>query len=72
MRDLGFGDGYRHAHSEQTELGAYAPGEQYFPDDVEPQQFYFPESAGLESKIKARLQRLAELDQQAVTRRWQD
>lgn len=72
MRDLGYGEGYRHAHNEQTDVGAYAAGESYFPEQLEPQQFYSPQSVGLEVKIKARLQQLALLDQQANSRDGED
>ena len=72
MRDLGYGEGYRHAHNEQTDVGAYAAGESYFPEQLEPQQFYSPQAAGLEVKIKARLQQLAQLDQQANSRDGED
>ncbi|MEC7975303.1 MAG: replication-associated recombination protein A [Pseudomonadota bacterium] len=72
MRDLGYGDGYRHAHDEQTDAGAYAPGENYFPEQVIPQKFYRPQGAGLEAKIKARLERLAQLDQHAPSARGED
>ena len=72
MRNIGYGEGYRHAHSEQTDVGAYAAGENYFPEQLTKQQFYVPQSAGLESKIKSRLERLAELDQQATNKRRED
>ncbi len=69
MKGLGYGDGYRYAHSEDTQEGVYAAGEDYFPQDMEPQQFYQPKAAGLESKIKERLQRLRQLDTGAATKR---
>ena len=72
MRDLGFAEGYRHAHGEQTDMGAYAPGEDYFPEQMSPQQFYFPQTAGLEGKIKSRLDKLAQLDAAATNRRRTD
>ena len=72
MRDLGFAEGYRHAHGEQTDMGAYAPGEDYFPEQMPPQQFYFPQTAGLEGKIKSRLDKLAQLDAAATNRRRTD
>ncbi|MEM7099796.1 MAG: replication-associated recombination protein A [Pseudomonadota bacterium] len=65
MKDLGYGDAYRYAHNEQTSEGAYAPGENYFPDEMSPQTFYVPQSSGLEEKIKQRLGKLAALDKQA-------
>ncbi len=69
MREMGVGESYRHAHGEQTEMGAYAAGEDYLPLQMSPQQFYFPQTAGLESKIKARLEKLAALDAAATNKR---
>ncbi len=65
MKNMGYGEGYRHAHNESTTEGAYAVGENYFPDAMPPQKFYHPTAAGLEEKIRTRLERLATLDQQA-------
>src|SRR5262249_33901519 len=39
MKQLGYGSGYRYAHDE-TE--AYAAGETYFPDEMEPRVYYEP------------------------------
>ena len=61
MKSLGAGDGYRHAHNEITEEGAYAVGENYFPEDLGEQSFYQPTDQGLGAKIKARLERLRQL-----------
>ena len=66
MKDLGHGDGYRHAHNEQTSEGGYAAGEHYFPESLGQLAFYHPTEQGLESKIKARLERLAGLDAAAA------
>jgi putative ATPase len=63
MKDLGYAKGYRHAHAEETGEGAFAVGENYFPDNLTPQQFYFPKDQGLESKIRDRLARLKTLNQ---------
>jgi putative ATPase len=71
MRGLGFGSDYRHAHAEDTNAGAFAPGEDYFPEEMAPQQFYFPKAAGLESKISQRLQQLRELNRNAAQSRRQ-
>ena len=69
MQSLGYGDGYRHAHNENSaEIGAYAAGERYFPDELEPVTFYHPAAAGLEEKIRQRLQRLAQADEEAEPR----
>ena len=63
MKGLGYGEGYRHAHAENTtDVGAYAAGENYFPDELQPMTFYHTAAAGLEEKIRQRLQRLAAAD----------
>lgn len=61
MKQLGHGKTYRYAHDEPH---AYAAGESYFPEGLSP-RFYLPTDRGLEQKIKAKLQFLAELDQAA-------
>ena len=72
MKGMGYGEGYRHAHEEASIDGAYAAGEDYFPEAMQPQQFYFPRPSGLEDKIKNRLERLRELDAIAVEQRRKD
>ena len=62
MRKLGYGQGYRYAHDEEE---AYAAGESYFPEDLDPPRYYLPTEQGLEAKIKARLERLQALDGRA-------
>jgi putative ATPase len=63
MKTLGHGDGYRHAHDE---AGAYAAGENYFPEGIgEPPVYYTPTDRGLEAKIRARLDRLRAADREA-------
>ncbi|PKO46252.1 MAG: recombination factor protein RarA [Betaproteobacteria bacterium HGW-Betaproteobacteria-22] len=59
MKALDYGKEYRYAHHEPE---AYAAGEQYFPDDLPPQQFYVPTPRGLEGKIAEKLAHLRELD----------
>jgi len=54
MKDLGYGDGYRYAHDEPD---AYAAGEKYFPDGMEPARYYEPVDRGLEIKIRDALER---------------
>lgn len=61
MKALDYGKEYRYAHNEP---GAYAAGEHYFPDDLEPQPFYQPTPRGLEGKIGEKLNHLKDLDQQ--------
>ena len=69
MKGMGYGEGYRYAHAETSIDGAYAAGEDYFPEAMQPQQFYFPRSSGLEEKIKNRLERLRGLDADAAEQR---
>lgn len=71
MKNLGYAEGYRHAHTEQTEEGGYAAGETYLPEEMEAAQFYQPTDQGLEAKIQARLARLQKLDQSARASRRQ-
>jgi len=55
MKGLGYGEGYRYAHDEPE---AYAAGERYFPDGMEPARYYEPVERGLEIKIREALARL--------------
>ncbi len=55
MKDQGYGDGYRYAHDE---AGAFAAGENYFPEELSGRQYYFPVNRGLEIKIAEKLERL--------------
>ncbi|MBB2496308.1 replication-associated recombination protein A [Aquipseudomonas ullengensis] len=59
MKQLGYGDEYRYAHDEPD---AYAAGEDYFPEQLEPQAYYQPVPRGLELKIRDKLAHLAALD----------
>ncbi|WP_161814304.1 replication-associated recombination protein A [Steroidobacter agaridevorans] len=54
MKSLGYGKDYRYAHDEPD---AYAAGENYFPDGIEPRQYYNPVSRGMEIKIAEALAR---------------
>jgi putative ATPase len=62
MKDLGYGANYRYAHDE---AGAYAAGENYFPDGMTPPKLYEPTEFGLESKIREKLEYLRSLDRNA-------
>jgi putative ATPase len=62
MKELNYGKEYRYAHDEPE---AYAAGEQYFPDDLQPIRFYEPTPRGLEGKIGDKLAHLRELDRKA-------
>jgi putative ATPase len=54
MKGLGFGKDYRYAHDEPD---AFAAGEKYFPDSIEPRQYYRPVPRGLEIKIAEALEK---------------
>lgn len=59
MKQLGYGDEYRYAHDEPN---AYAAGEDYFPEELSPRQYYQPVERGLEIKIAQKLEHLRSLD----------
>jgi putative ATPase len=62
MKSLEYGKGYRYAHDE---AGAFAAGERYWPDDLEPPRFYEPVARGLEIRIGERLAELRALNEAA-------
>ncbi len=66
MKQLGYGEEYRYAHDEPD---AYAAGEDYFPEDMQPRQYYRPMPRGLESKIRDKLDHLAALDRASPRQR---
>ncbi len=59
MQDLGYGREYHYAHNYPYH---YVPNESYLPDNMPRQQFYTPNTQGLENKIIERLKFLRELD----------
>ncbi len=62
MKELDYGKHYRYAHDEPE---AYAAGENYFPDGLQPRSYYKPVPRGLEIKIAEKLERLKLLDNTA-------
>lgn len=58
-QELGHGQEYRYAHDEP---GAYAAGENYFPEEIANACFYQPTDRGLEKKLQEKLNYLRELD----------
>ncbi|GGB39040.1 recombinase RarA [Oceanisphaera marina] len=62
MKELGHGAEYRYAHHEP---GAYAAGETYLPEALAQRRYYQPNERGFEQKVKAKLDYLKNLDQQA-------
>jgi len=66
MKDLGYGKAYRYAHDEE---GAYAAGENYFPEGMPAVEWYRPTERGLEAKIREKLERLRSLDATSAKKR---
>ncbi|WP_375057723.1 replication-associated recombination protein A [Zobellella sp. DQSA1] len=62
MKELGHGAEYRYAHNEP---GAYAAGEAYLPGALRERRYYQPNERGFEQKVKAKLDYLKSLDEQA-------
>ncbi|GAA5159362.1 replication-associated recombination protein A [Viridibacterium curvum] len=62
MKELGYGKQYRYAHDEP---GAYAAGEDYFPEGMPAVDWYSPTDRGLEAKIAEKLAYLRRLDRHA-------
>ena len=62
MKELGYGKAYRYAHDEPD---AYAAGENYFPEGMDPEtRYYHPVPRGLEQRIAEKLERLRALDRE--------
>ncbi|MGE5128271.1 MAG: replication-associated recombination protein A [Sphingomonadaceae bacterium] len=66
MKDLGYGEEYRYAHDEE---GAYAAGENYFPEGMPEVEWYRPTERGLEARIREKLEQLRALDAAAGGKR---
>jgi putative ATPase len=61
MKELDYGKNYRYAHDEAD---AFAAGETYFPEGMNPAPFYKPVPHGLEIKIGEKLEQLREKNAQ--------
>jgi putative ATPase len=57
MKELGYGDGYKYAHSFE---GAYAPQE-YLPEPLRGQRWYDPSDFGYEKTVKERMEAWARI-----------
>ncbi len=62
MKSLDYGKDYRYAHDEAD---AFAAGETYFPDEMEPRHYYKPVERGLEINIREKLLKLRAANQAA-------
>jgi len=67
MKALEYGTEYRYVHDEP---GAYAAGENYFPEELKDMQFYQPTERGMEQKIKEKLKYLRSLDEKSAYKRY--
>lgn len=59
MKSMDYGADYRYSHDEPE---AFSAGQTYLPPELNEQQFYFPESRGLEIKLKEKLEYLQSLN----------
>ena len=69
MKELNHGAEYRYAHSEP---GGFAPGENYFPPELQDKRYYFPTDRGLEQKIAEKLDYLKQLNGSSQQQRYAD
>ena len=67
MREMDYGGDYRYAHEEE---GAYAAGENYFPEELKDRLYYQPVDRGLESRILEKFKYLRELDKISPRQRY--
>ncbi|MEP5764714.1 MAG: replication-associated recombination protein A [Halieaceae bacterium] len=67
-KEQGHGEEYRYAHDEP---GAYAAGENYFPESLRDRCYYHPTERGLEQKIADKLAHLRNLDKNSTIRRYE-
>ncbi|WP_049757994.1 replication-associated recombination protein A [Shewanella amazonensis] len=68
MSELGVGEGYRYAHDED---GAFAAGENYFPEVLQHSRIYQPTARGFEKRIRDKLAHLDALNQQSGRKRYE-
>ncbi len=56
MKDVGYGKGYAYDHQSEDAFS----GADYWPDGLEPQEFYRPSDRGFEARVRERLEHWAE------------
>ena len=66
-KELGHGDEYRYAHNE---VGGFAAGENYFPEEIAHTTLYQPSDRGLEKQLRDKLNYLNQLNQKSDQRRY--
>jgi putative ATPase len=62
LKSMAYGTDYRYSHNEPE---AFSAGQSYLPDELNEQQFYFPQPRGLEIKLKEKLEYLQSLNEKA-------
>jgi putative ATPase len=67
-KELGYGEQYRYAHDEDK---AFAAGENYLPEPIKDEQYYFPLESGLESRIKEKLAQFRQLNAGSKNKRYE-
>ncbi len=69
MQELDYGAEYRYAHDEED---GFAPGENYFPESIQDQQYYFPVERGMEIQIAEKLRLLRARNAQSAQQRYEE
>lgn len=67
-KSMGYGEDYRYAHDEEN---GFAAGENYFPPEMKDDQFYYPKNAGLETRIKEKLEAFRAENVKAKNKRYE-
>ena len=67
MKEMEHGADYRYAHDEP---GAYAAGENYFPERLQDRRYYLPVDRGLEKQIREKLDYLRQQDAASEQKRY--
>jgi putative ATPase len=67
MKDLDYGKEYRYAHDEPD---AFAAGENYLPEEIASNRYYFPSEQGLEKTIGEKLARFRAMNESSTSRRY--
>lgn len=67
MKELDYGADYRYAHDEDE---GFAAGENYFPEELQDHQYYFPSERGMEIRIGEKLRRLRQLNAASPRQRY--
>lgn len=65
MKDLEYGKGYRYDHNEPD---AFSAGQEYFPEEKTPAEYYQPVPRGLEKKIAEKMAWLRQRTEEALKR----